>query len=357
MKSTEGHRNSFNAIRLLLAWAVLTSHSWPLSGAGDDPSVHGQSLGAFAVVGFFAISGYLISESRSRLSLARFAWHRFLRIFPGYWAMLIITAFVLAPAVSVPAGERWTAHASVRYLLGSFTTRLYTFSIEGTLLNTPYGSSPSGGPWNGSIWTLYLELLCYAAVGAVLLPRSVRARSWPLVVLLAGLVTLELVAPPTSGTPGLLLPLAIPFAAGSALWGLRDRHIFRWEFALVAAALTALSLPTGSFAALGSPALGYLLLWAGQTFPTGLARRNDISYGVYIYAFPLQQVAADLGVRGPLPLLLVTSALVVPIAFASWRLVERPALRAKSWNPLPPRLATGSQLVMTSSTRVPEAPG
>lgn len=286
MELRDERRNSFNAIRLLLAWAVLTSHSWPLSGAGDDPAVAGQSLGTVAVAGFFAISGYLIAESRDRLSIARFAWHRFLRIFPGYWTMLLITAFVLAPAVSAATHERWGLGSALRYLLGSFTTRLYTFSIDGTLLSTPFGGSPSGGPWNGSIWTLYYELLCYAAVAVVLAPRLARTRAWPLVALLVFLVSIELLAPPSGGVSALLLPLAIPFAAGSAIWGLRDRDPFRWEIALLAGVVAATSLPTGTFSAIGTPALGYLLLYAGHAFPVALGRRNDISYGVYIYAFP-----------------------------------------------------------------------
>src|SRR6476620_3295224 len=60
----DARNNSLNLIRLVLALLVLVAHSYPLAGAGDGSVVRGESLGGWAVFGFFAISGYLISASR-----------------------------------------------------------------------------------------------------------------------------------------------------------------------------------------------------------------------------------------------------------------------------------------------------
>src|SRR5947209_465064 len=100
--------NSLNAIRLVLAALVLVSHSWPLLGLPEPTPVFGETLGSVAVAGFFAISGYLITGSRMKIGIVRFAWHRALRIYPGYWVVLVVTAFVLAPIVSFLADERWS---------------------------------------------------------------------------------------------------------------------------------------------------------------------------------------------------------------------------------------------------------
>ena len=76
--------------------AVVVSHTWPVSGAGPDPSIGGLSLGGYAVLGFFGISGYLITGSANRLSLADYCRKRILRIYPGLWVCLVVTAFGFA---------------------------------------------------------------------------------------------------------------------------------------------------------------------------------------------------------------------------------------------------------------------
>ena len=94
----------------------------------------------------------------------------------------------------------------------------------------------------------------------------------------------------------------------------------------------------------------YASLWIGVRLPARW--RTDLSYGVYIYAFPITQFAvlAGLGRWGSVPLALIAAAVTLPIAFLSWRLVERPALawkgspkptslvRARPMEPVAPRL-------------------
>jgi peptidoglycan/LPS O-acetylase OafA/YrhL len=95
-------RNAFAFLRMVLALLVIVCHCFALGGVGTDPLARiteGQhSLGETAVAIFFLLSGFLITRSglRSR-SVARFLWHRFLRIFPGYWVCLAVTAFLFSP--------------------------------------------------------------------------------------------------------------------------------------------------------------------------------------------------------------------------------------------------------------------
>src|SRR3954451_5058370 len=87
-------RNAIAFFRMVLAILVIASHSFALGGFGPDPFgriTEGQhNLGAIAVSLFFLLSGFLITRSvlRSR-SVGRFLWHRFLRVFPGYWVCLL----------------------------------------------------------------------------------------------------------------------------------------------------------------------------------------------------------------------------------------------------------------------------
>jgi peptidoglycan/LPS O-acetylase OafA/YrhL len=99
--------NSLNLVRLVLATAVIVSHAWPIGGFGDDPAIGDVNLGHLAVGGFFAISGYLIAQSRLVNRPARYAAKRAMRILPGFWVCLLVTGSGsprwLPPA---PAGGR-----------------------------------------------------------------------------------------------------------------------------------------------------------------------------------------------------------------------------------------------------------
>src|ERR1700737_125839 len=98
-----GKRNSIGFLRLMLAAAVVVSHSRVLGFAQLDPGEvstrHQTDLGKLAVFGFFVLSGYLISGSALRIGMGRFLWHRFLRIFPALWVCLLLLALVMAPLV------------------------------------------------------------------------------------------------------------------------------------------------------------------------------------------------------------------------------------------------------------------
>ena len=60
------------------------------------------------------------------------------------------------------------------------------------------------------------------------------------------------------------------------------------------------------------------------------ARFGDFSYGLYLYAFPVQQLVIHWwGVKGVLSNLLIVLALTLVCAVASWYLIERPALALK----------------------------
>src|SRR4051794_17516783 len=94
--------NAFGFLRLALAVLVIFSHSFPVGGFGTDAlevfTKGRHTIGLAAVGMFFVLSGFLITRSAaSGVSVLRFLWHRFLRIFPGYWVCLIVCGFIFAP--------------------------------------------------------------------------------------------------------------------------------------------------------------------------------------------------------------------------------------------------------------------
>lgn len=90
--SFDPRRNSLNFLRLVLAVTVVISHASALGGFAGEWIFQRVAVGTLAVYGFFGISGYLIASSALHNSLGRYLWQRFLRIMPGYWVCLVVTA-------------------------------------------------------------------------------------------------------------------------------------------------------------------------------------------------------------------------------------------------------------------------
>lgn len=327
-------RNSLNALRLVLATLVIVSHSWPIGGYGHDPGVGDLSLGEWAVAGFFAISGYLITMSRVRSrSLGDYLWRRVLRIYPAFLVVLLVVAFVFAPLSVVLSGAgEWTPLAGLDYVWHNLGMRITQMGVDGTLETAAYP-----GAWNGSLWTLWYEFLCYLVLGVLLSIVPVR-RLGVTAVAMTVLCAVAVIAIVAVGTPSLALLNAVTlggyFAAGALLYAYRDKVPLRAWLAVLSAVLIVATAATSTFRIVAGLPVAYLMMWLGVVLPLApVGAKNDISYGMYVYAFPVQQVLAILLVGAALPagvFVLIAIAATIPFAYASWILVEKPAMRLKS---------------------------
>jgi peptidoglycan/LPS O-acetylase OafA/YrhL len=332
----DAQRNGFDALRVLFAVLVAVDH-------GISAHHGGQSgIGDFALDGFFVLSGFLVTRSWFRLeSFPRFAWHRFLRIMPGFWVCLVVVAFVAAPVAAVLQGmsplQAFTGTPSAfTYVLENAGLLIVHYDIAGILADLPKEYS-----FNGALWTLAFEAFCYAIVGVLGVLGLLRRR--PVLVPVAATVLLALTAMQEAGLPVLLnervIRLVLMFLLGATAYLYADRVPLRGDLAAGAAALFLVSPGLfNDYRVLGAVPLTYLCLWAGTGFVWRM--RADLSYGIYIYHWPLQQilVLTALGSASAVVFVPVSIALALLPAAASWYLVERPALRHKD-SPLPDRLA------------------
>ncbi|KAJ1684512.1 hypothetical protein LUZ63_020267 [Rhynchospora breviuscula] len=329
-----GRANSLNLVRLALALLVVVSHSWLVAGRGDGPAPDGFTLGLWAVFGFFSISGFLVTASGLRLPPSAYVRARALRILPGFWVCLVVTALVAAPLAALLGAGSWDPVAAAGYVVANAGTWTFRWTIGTTL-----AGNPTEGVWNLSLWTLPFELAAYVGVLVVLaLGVRRRPRAGAVVVLLLAVAATVL----TSGlTGGVVLErgpaLASYFSAGMVLlaWG----DVVPVSRTLAAAALVGLvgGAFLGPLGALVQPlALAYLVLLVGAVVPARWAQRTDVSYGVYIYAFPVQQLLAAAGLQqAGLPVFVLVSVVgALAAGWMSWTLVERHALR---WKPQRPR--------------------
>jgi peptidoglycan/LPS O-acetylase OafA/YrhL len=330
--------NSLNLIRLVLALAVLVHHSWPLSGTPDEPIFAGESLGGWAVAGFFGISGYLITASRWSHGLGDYLVHRVARIMPAFIVCLFLMTAVFAPigywvAKGSLSGYLSTATSPLNFLISNAGLKMVHYDIAGTPLNVPYP-----GAWNGSLWSLYYEFLCYLVVALIGIFALVRRSPWPVTALfvasVVAQVNIDTVSRLTDGNFDVVLLLRLlPFFLGGAtvfVW--RNTIGIHWVLGVLCI-LAALGLVT-LFHAWGGQASGAFeangTLWISPSLPQpGVIGKNDVSYGVYIYAFAFQQLLAVFGAHqwGVIGFSLAATVLTVPTAIASWLWIERPVMR------------------------------
>jgi peptidoglycan/LPS O-acetylase OafA/YrhL len=349
-RRAEHRANNFDVLRLIAAAMVLVSHSFALVGSGE-PRVGHLALGTLGVVVFFAISGFLIARSWDlRPGLSVYATKRALRIVPALLVVLLASAYLLgAVATNLSLTDYLKSSEPIRYVVGNLTAILSGGTVAHPSYHLPgvFAGNPAGSAVNGSLWTLPIEVLGYAAIAALgvlaVMRRGVVAFA------LAGLAVLALYAagvdlPMTGALPVLrwewALMLSI-FAVAGVMWVNRERIPLRYDWGIALAAVWLLTLGTavdGIVTALVAP---YLVLLAAFRTPRRLrklVRHGDVSYGLYLYAFPVQQAILALWAPGHLGAAgLVALALPVTylLALASWRLIEAPALRHKP-RPSPP---------------------
>jgi peptidoglycan/LPS O-acetylase OafA/YrhL len=354
-----GHDNALGLIRLLLASAVLVSHTFPLGGFGPDPVgrlTHGQAdLGSLSVAGFFGISGYLIVKSGMSADIVQFLWRRVLRIFPAFFVVLILAAFVLGPVIWMLDGHAFASYFSFagdspwHYLASDWTLRMGAWGVRDVFQHTtPYGQATHASVLNGSLWTLDYEWTCYLVI-AVLVVCGVLLNARPLVVVLALLFAAgQIVQQVSPGGMAAVFPLlfhsaeflrmAYPFMVGAVIAVYARSVPLLPSLGVAAGVVMLVTLRVGGFGLVGVPAGVYFVLWLASALPARvrrIAQRNDYSYGVYVFAFPVQQTFAYIGWYkwGFLPMLLGPAVVVALLAWLSWWCVERPALRLKDWGP------------------------
>ncbi|WP_210480602.1 acyltransferase [Naasia sp. SYSU D00948] len=322
--------NGLNLLRLILAAGVIFWHAFPLTGREIGFWPARQLLGEIWVDGFFAISGFLIVGSWvSKPRVGRFLTARIARILPGFWVCLVVTALLLAPlGVWLSGGSLPGAYGpdAIAYFFRNSLLYMNQWDIAGTPALVPYE-----GVWNGSLWTLFWEFLCYLGVLALGVLQLLKRR-WtiPVVFLLALAAAVASVSGIENHYVGLAGRFALMFAAGAVLYRFQHRIPVRGWIIGVAAVVVLASTFLPNYRLVAAIPLAYVLLACGALIKDERLRmRNDISYGTYVYAFPVQQILAGTALVAWSPLLfgVISVVLTIPLAIASWFLVEKPAKR------------------------------
>jgi peptidoglycan/LPS O-acetylase OafA/YrhL len=341
------HANNFDLLRLAAACAVVLSHSWLIAYGTqrNEPLVwatHNQcSLGLVGVFVFFVISGYLVTESFCRDPRpGSFTLRRAARIYPGLAVNGLAIAFLLGPLVSTLPLADYVRHPGLRDFLFEYAT-LWPGPLK--LPGVLFSSGTVGNLVNGAFWTLCFEVMMYATVLVLGVARLLRLET-ALALLAVGIVAIWWDEHWPLGWLGYLrgwLWMLSHFAAGMVMYFLRGQIVFRWYYALAAFVPLVLTSQLGEFTTFFAPSCGYLTLYAATARywrRLDYARNaGDLSYGLYIYGWPCEQLVMWL-TPGGAPwwgVALGALAMAVPLAWLSWHGVEKRALRWARGHPRP----------------------
>ncbi len=322
--------NNFDFLRLVTAYLVLFSHHFQLTGHAE-PIVGFQGLGLLRVLIFFSISGYLVAQSWERdSSVWRFLAKRILRIWPGLIVVTLITALLLGPSVStLPLKD---------YFLASQTWEFFQtlkLSIRHTLPGV-FIDNPSSGIVSGTLWSLRVEFRWYLILLALGAIGLLRRRSLLLTGTIVFAVFVFAIQDPQHNPPrSHNFPLGAFFFYGACLhyfrdfWSTRPKLVLS-VFGLISAFLFAIDYKYAALF-LMVPILVIFFGSASTPFIRRAGRFGDFSFGIYIYAFPVQQTVVMLTSNQPSMwvTLIISTIITLVLAILSWHLVERPALRLK----------------------------
>lgn len=339
----QGRNNNFNLIRIVAAIAVLITHSFALAtGAADAEPFReglGMTLGSIAVDVFFITSGFLVTASLlARQSAIEFIWARALRIFPALLIMLLLTVFGL--------GVFFTSLTLSSYLADS---RIYIYLVKcATLIAGVVYKLPgvfAHNPWkdgvNGSLWTMPYEIRMYTILAvawiALRAVKKARLTTFRLTIVTGAIIAGLLVVVRHFYFPveNHFIWLFFMFFAGAAFYVLKEyvaiSRMFFWL--LVIALLSSAMVNKNVFFIVYLLTIAYILFYVAYV-PSGLIRKynqvGDYSYGVYIYAFPVQQsIAALIPGVSVLSMFLIATPVTVFLAALSWHFLERHALGLK----------------------------
>lgn len=336
-----GRDNNFNLIRMVAATAVLVSHGFALrSGDPSTEPLHsliGMSLGTIAVDVFFASSGFLVTASMLRRgSAVDFARARILRIYPAAIVACLLTVSLLGPAVTTLGLREYFASLTTwEYLLKGVTMiGGVSFHLPGVFESNPYPRAV-----NGSLWSMPWELRMYALLLVLWIGAGI-AGAARMSCFRGGVVSIAVLGVilacvhelrPVANTQG--IGLLAMFFVGGACHLLGDRiSLPRWGGPLALGVVLGCGVAgPEAFSLAWIACAPYLILWCAYMPSRTIRvynRLGDYSYGVYIFAFPVQQLIMRVNPEiGMISFTLFAFGISVGLAAFSWHLVEKPCLR------------------------------
>ncbi|HEY6520158.1 MAG TPA: acyltransferase [Roseiarcus sp.] len=331
--------NNFDFLRLVGALLVIYGHSYPLTGR-VGPGFAANAIGTIGVKIFFVISGYLITKSWQRdANLPRYLLRRSLRIFPALAAVVLFSIIIIGTLMTTLPMKAYFLHPQTHFYLRNIVLYI-NYGLPGVFENNVYPVAV-----NGSLWSLPAEFSMYLLTPILLSrPLNLGKYNFAVIAIAAAICSVVFIRvyPRTSqfviyGTSvWSWLEVAPYFLIGAAFAVYRLEYVLNIYVAFIG--LLALGVfDTGT--AIKETLVLFILPYAALSFGLGycaafpkLTRGNDLSYGIFLLGFPIQQtITALIGAQiGPWANFFIAIIISAPLAYLSWNFIEQPML---SWKP------------------------
>ena len=337
--------NNFDFLRFLAASFVLIGHTPALLDSApfaNDPfqflfDIPIRTVGVFI---FFTISGFLVTKSwESKKSVTDFFIARVLRIFPALIIVIFISTFILGPILSsLSLTSYFSSLTTYQYLLNTSLYRMY-YALPGVFDNNAYGNSV-----NGSLWTLSYEFTCYIVLFIVGILHVLKYKWLGLSLLILTLLLFFLykneietflpIVPILGIHTSKLITFLLYFFTGSIFYQFRNEISFNWlgiTIGLICTALIKMNVLPYLLLTAILPYFIFFFAFSKNIKLTKFGKFGDFSYGMYLYAFPIQQTIISI-----IPIntnswicIFLFFLFIIPIAFLSWKYIEKPALEMR----------------------------
>jgi len=336
--------NRFDFVRLIAAWLVLYSHSYVLSASKEIELISKylkfDTAGGLAVGVFFSISGYLVFKSlKNSNSLKIFIIKRALRIYPALILSVLFSVFVVGIICTELSIQEYLTNRKTLSYLKTITGFNIKYELPGVFENFPEKSV------NGSLWSIAIELRCYLVLGIIsLLPFSMKLKLWISVTILSSLLLFRPIEAPSDlsikflGLSYDFNKFGLMFTLGCLIASYEKHKNFQYIkiIGLISASILIIisNLEISKFTLIAyNYLIPFIFIWIGLYFtllPKIPDKIGDISYGLYLFSFPIQQLLIYLELSSNLVnFILLSTILSVFLSAISWQFVEKPFLNLK----------------------------
>ncbi|WP_078864181.1 acyltransferase [Streptomyces sp. AcH 505] len=345
MDQHRGTGPGFDLLRIVLSLLVILLHSFHTAyGVPESRFLAtgwSHPIWAATLPIFFGLSGFLVAGSalRSR-SLKVFLAFRALRIFPALTVEITLSALILGPLLTtVPISDYVSDVRFLKYF-GNIIGWIH-FELPGV-----FEHNPASGIVNKSLWTLHPELLSYVLMTGLMFSGIAYSRLKTTLLWVAVTIALAAYNLATSKFElhGIYGSQVLIYYFLTGILTYHWRHIIVINVPLLVIALA------GAYVLMETPQTTFVLLPLVNMYimvsigmmrfpPVKLLQGGDYSYGLYLYAFPIQQAIVEFlpGYRNWWTVFGLAVAITFGVAFLSWHLIEKPALKLKRWVQNAPR--------------------